>query len=79
MLEFQMGQERAKEIAQKYRNECSYLKTMLIEKDVEMQVKLDATHSQDQMCHFWCDNIIKGQSHSDKILRSSLRISAMNN
>jgi len=73
MLEFQMGQERAKEVARKYHDECSYLKTMLVVKDVEiMQVKLDATHSQDRIRHFWCNNIIEGQSRSG-------RISAMNN
>jgi len=79
ILEFQVNQERAKELARKYRDKCSLLKTKLMEKDAEiMQVKLDSTHAQDRIRHFWRNNIVEGQSRSGRILRSTMCIGTMN-
>ena len=75
MLEFQANQEKAKLIARRYRDECSQLKTKLIEKDAEIvQAKLDATQTQDRLRHFWRNKIIEGQSRSGRILRNTMCI-----
>jgi len=80
MLEFKSQQERAKRIAQQYRDKCSYLKTKLLEKDAEMmQAELDAARAKTRIRQFWRDHIIEGQSRSGRIVRTSLNIGAMNN
>ena len=68
MIEFKSQQERAKETARHYHDQCSELKAKLVQKDAEiMQVKVDATHNKNRIRHFWRNHVIEGQSCSGRI------------
>ncbi|XP_065903530.1 uncharacterized protein [Dysidea avara] len=75
MIELQSQQEKAKGIAQHYRDQCSQLKTKLVEKEAEIvQIKVDAAHAKNRIRQFWRNCVIEGQSRSGRILRSGLNM-----
>ncbi|XP_065903650.1 uncharacterized protein [Dysidea avara] len=75
MIELQSQQEKAKGIARHYRDQCSQLKTKLVEKEAEIvQIKVDAAHAKNRIRQFWRNCVIEGQSRSGRILRSGLNM-----